>query len=370
MATVLLMALAHAAPDDDFAHLLMAPLTANHPPDWRSIESVPGSQWAPLPPKSLPNCLPDGGCYLRQGTVKAGGRQMVLIATGARSFVVTLYLRNEGSPFGEAAVLAALGRIGVKAELARCPVSGGAGSQNWYRLASGVATPAVLSIQTTCKGKPCEGFAITFNKDLPQLQPNQLKMYAEQCAGAPAQRRAISARLPHEVLAERLVALLPPTGAARLDWSSLTALAETGIEWPSTQLTAGSHYKDDPFPWMLSGRLQLPGRNYNVAFGGTRTQVMSGYLDEEGMGHPRGEDLLGALRAKGVVAQLVRCGPVYTQSSNNWYRLTSAATQPVLLRQSMFLDGQRVSDSYVLRLDGQLPPRSARDRDPGVQGCH
>jgi hypothetical protein len=40
-----------------------------------------------------------------------------------------------------------------------------------------------------------------------------------------------------------------------------------------------------------------------------------------------------------------------------------------MLRQSIRYDGERVQDTYELRLDNSLPPREARDRDPGVQGC-
>ena len=92
------------------------------------------------------------------------------------------------------------------------------------------------------------------------------------------------------------------------------------------------------------------------------------YVDEVGL-HPRGEHLLGVVYQKGVAVQLTRCGPVYTQSTNNWYALTSAGTQPVMLRQSLRYDGAQVQDAYELRFDGSLPSRDPRDRDPGVNGC-
>jgi hypothetical protein len=37
------------------------------------------------------------------------------------------------------------------------------------------------------------------------------------------------------------------------------------------------------------------------------------------------EDLLGVLRGKGLEVKLARCGPVYTESINNWYSLRGAA---------------------------------------------
>ena len=66
----------------------------------------------------------------------------------------------------------------------------------------------------------------------------------------------------------------------------------------------------------------------------------------------------------------MRCGPVYTQSINNWYRVSGATIRPVMLRQSLRLDGRQVQDTYELRLDANLPARDARDREPGVNGCN
>ena len=101
---------------------------------------------------------------------------------------------------------------------------------------------------------------------------------------------------------------------------------------------------------------------------GTAPEVRNIYLDEQGM-HPRGEHMLGVVHEKGVPVQLVRCGPIYTSSTNNWYRLTSPQTRPAMIRQSIRYDGNQVQESYVLRLDGTLPTRDPRDRDPGENGC-
>ena len=56
---------------------------------------------------------------------------------------------------------------------------------------------------------------------------------------------------------------------------------------------------------------------------GTPTQVKNLYLEEMGS-HPKGEHMLGVVYEKGITVKLVRCGPVYTESTNNWYSLTSA----------------------------------------------
>ena len=101
---------------------------------------------------------------------------------------------------------------------------------------------------------------------------------------------------------------------------------------------------------------------------GTPTQVRNIYIEELGA-HPKGEHMLGVVYEKAVTVKLVRCGPVYTESTNNWYGLTSTKTRPAMVRQSIHYDGNQVSDSYELRLDGSLPARDPRDRNPGTGGC-
>ncbi len=126
--------------------------------------------------------------------------------------------------------------------------------------------------------------------------------------------------------------------------------------------------KNDPNPVSLTGSLNHAGRTFSTIASGTPTQVKNVYIDEGGL-HPKGEHLLGVVYEKGLAVQLVRCGPIYTESTNNWYRATSNGTRPVMIRQSIGYDGSQVSDAYELRLDGSLPPRDPRDRDPGVNGC-
>ena len=66
---------------------------------------------------------------------------------------------------------------------------------------------------------------------------------------------------------------------------------------------------------------------------------------------------------------IARCGPVYTESTNNRYSVSGAATKPVMLLQSIRIDGKPLQDGYAIRLDNTLPKRDPRDRDPGVSGC-
>lgn len=355
-------------PAGDFAGIVKAYLAMPSPAGWDDIDRLPGVKWAALPPTMLKNCLPDGGCFARQGVAIVGGQALVVVATGARTMVGNIYFRNGGAPLGEQAVLAALAEAGFTLELARCPLRPGATSTNWYRLNGVKNAPGVLSIQGGSNPRPTEGFVLSPGTALPKLQPNQLALYSEQCA-AGVTRAPVSTTKSHEQLAQVVVSLLvPAAGPALYDWKGLAALS-TGIAWDTTgPKRADLSFKQDPNPMMQSGIVTLAGREFSVMASGTPTQVKNIYFDEMGL-HPRGEHMLGVVYEKGVQVQLVRCGPVYTESTNNWYVLSSSKSRPAQILQSIRYDGQQVQDAYILRLDGTLPARDARDRNPGSNGC-
>ncbi len=353
--------------DAQFAALIRTWLAMGQPADWNGLEGLPGTRWAPLPPTSLQNCLPDGGCFARQGSATIGGRTVAMVASGARTMVMNLYFRNGAAPLGEAAVVAALAQAGFTTELVRCPVRGGAGSTNWYRLRSANLAAAHLAIQVTRGATPTEGFIISSGEDLPALQPSQLALYSTQCA-AGAEQRPVATQLPHQRVAEVVTALLLPTAQAGMDWEALKALP-TEIAWdPAGPKAMDRRALGDPNPVGLTGAATWAERRFSVVASGTTAQVRAVFLEEMGR-HPRGEHLLGVVYEKGIAVRLVRCGPVYSESTNNWYSLTSARTRPAMIRQSIHYDGNQVADTYELRLDGTLPARDPRDRDPGVNGC-
>ncbi len=369
LALFLLQSQARAAStlEEELASTIKLILSKNFVNDWQGIEKLPGIKWAPLPPTMLQNCLPDGGCFTRQGTLATGGRNLAVIATGARTIVSHIYFRNSTAPIGEDAVLAALKQTGFSADLVRCPVPGTFGGTNWYRLKSPATQSGYVSVQTSCNGKPCEGFSVSPGEDLPPLQPNQLSLYSEKCSTTNAgDRKPVSTVMPHEQLAQTIAAVLPQaSGPAFYDWKTLTTLL------PATQWAPGGPkkgYGDETNPWGLSGQVKLSQREFSVLALGSPTQVKTIKFDEMGL-HPRGEDLFAALLTNGFDLRLTRCGPVYTESTNNWYSLTSAKTRPVMLRQSLRQDGKQLQDAYELRLDNTLPKRDPRDRDPGANGC-
>jgi len=357
-----------AGPEDQLVGAVRVALGKSFNTDWSGIEALPGIKWAPLPPVSLENCLPDGGCFTRQGVATFGDRSLLVIASGARTMVTNLYFRGNARPMGEAVVLDALKQAGLAPELARCPVKGTIGGTNWYRLRSASTNPAVLSVQSSCNGKPCEGFQLTLGDDLPQLQPRQLGMYSEQCSGAAETRRAVSPSSPQELIVQSLSALMPSTSGGVTDWAAIVK-ALPGAKWNSTMpQRMDLTFKLDPNPYSITGSMALAQRQFSLIASGTQSRPQTVYLDEGGL-HARGEDVLRLLQSQGFEVKLVRCGPVYTESINNWYGVTGATAKPVMLLQSIRIDGKQVQDGYALRLDNTLPKRDPRDRDPGVSGC-
>jgi hypothetical protein len=367
-APLLLAFAAPPKPEDDFAGLVKAYLGMSHPTDWEGIEQLPGIKWAPLPAASLKNCLPNGDCFARQGNATVGDRAMTVVATGARTMVIHLLIRNTSAPLGGPAIVAALKAAGYSADLARCPIKAGSGGTDWYRLTGAGGSPGLLAIQPATAGRAGEGYVLSAGDELPALQPNQLALYTEQCAPGAA-RAPVSTTKPHEALAQTVVALLPPAAnATAWDWKTLRELP-TGIRWIGDgPKPADLSFKNDPSPVMQTGEAAYAGRKFSVMASGTPTQVRNVYLDEMGQ-HPKGEHMLGVVYEKGIAVKLVRCGPVYTESTNNWYSLTSAKTRPAMIRQSIGYDGNQVGDMYELRLDGTLPARDPRDRNPGTGGC-
>lgn len=354
-------------PESAFAGLVKSYLGRGLPAGWDALEQLPGTRWAALPPQSLTNCLPDGGCFTRQGQLAIGGRSITVIATGARTMVLNVYIRNSAAPLGAAAVVAALKEAGLTAELARCPAKAGAVGTSWYRLKGAKLSNGFLSIQPPVQSRPTEGFVLSYGDELPRLQPNQLALYSEECAPG-AERKVVSTAKPHELLAGLVVTLLAPaTGPGFYDFAALKALP-TEVSWLTGPTKGAPQPGGDPNPLWLSGSVTLAGRTFSVTGIGSATQVKAITLEEQGQ-HPRGEHLLGVVYEKGIQVRLVRCGPVYSGSTNNWYSLMSSKTRTAMLRQSISYDGNNVADSYEIRLDGSLPARDPRDRDPGVNSC-
>jgi hypothetical protein len=193
-------------------------------------------------------------------------------------------------------------------------------------------------------------------------------MYSESCNAGEERKAIAAAGKPHELLAELIKVMIPASGTPVVGWAALAALP-TGIKWNGTDPKPMTlTYKNDPNPVALTGSVTLSGRDFSVLASGTAAQVKVVYIDENGL-HAKGEHMLGVLYQKGFAVQLVRCGPPYTESTHNWYSAGSAKTRPAMVLQSIRYDGNSVQDGYAIRLDGTLPARDPRDRNPGSNGC-
>ena len=185
---------------------------------------------------------------------------------------------------------------------------------------------------------------------------------------APETPKAVSASSPQELIVQSLSAVIATAAGGVTDWPAV-ARALPGAKWNSTSpQQMDLTFKLHPNPYSITGSLALAQRQFSLIASGTQSRPQTVYLDEGGL-HRRGEDVLRLLQSQGFDVKLARCGPVYTESTNNWYGVTGAATKPVMLLQSIRIDGRQVQDGYAIRLDHTLPKRDPRDRDPGVAGC-
>lgn len=351
-------------PGADLARLVSAWLAIDHTPDWRDLEKLPGTRWAPLPPTMLNNCLANGDCFARQGTATIDGRRFAIVASGARTMVFNLLMRNMAAPIGKEAVVAALTESKFTLELVRCPIKAGTAGSEWYRLSSLGSVKGHLMIQPAVAGRRTEGFVLTQGDKLPALQANQLASYTENCA-AGAERTPVSTKAPVEIVADLVANLVKP---ATVSWSSLLKMP-TGIEWNAAAPAKNQYsYLNDPNPMAMTGNVVWAERRFSVIATGSAQQVKVIRLEEGGM-HQAGENMLGEVYKHGIAVRLVRCGPVYTTSTNNWYNLTGTGIRPANILQAIRWDGKNVQESYQLRLDNTLPARDPRDRAPGVGGC-
>jgi hypothetical protein len=61
-----------AGPEEQLIEAVKVALGKNFNTDWSGLDALPGIKWAPLPPRSLQNCLPEGGYFsaARRGQVR------------------------------------------------------------------------------------------------------------------------------------------------------------------------------------------------------------------------------------------------------------------------------------------------------------
>lgn len=329
--------------------------------DWLQIEAVKQIRWEPLPPNMLDDALPDGSYFTRRGLANLGGQPFGVVATGARTMVVNVYLRNVGqAPVGEPKVLGALQRAGFALDLARCPIKGSAGAGNqWWRIEAPGKRPAFFNSQTNCNGKQCEGYALLLAETLPTLTPEQQRLYTDRCTGAAAGAAApapASAAWDAQ-LAALLVSLIPSDPAGAVPWTAVEQAS--AVKWapmPPLEMQPQA-WEDQTDRFYRGGQGDLGGRVLYFTAKGTRDHVRHVHFEDQQTQANRGE-VLKVLQQQGYDVQLARCGKVYQLSTAKWYRVAGPGKRPVMLLRNVRCDTAacpKGQENYTLALEGRLP---------------
>lgn len=333
--------------------------------DWGDLESVSTVRWQPLPPNMLDDGLPDGSYFTRRGLAQIDGRPVGIVATGARTMVTNLYFRNVGAPIGDGAVIAPLERLGIQAELLRCPIGTAGGGDRWWRISGAGKRAAVLQSQTNCNGKRCEGYALLLDGTLASMSPQERRLYTDRCTGAQA-GTALPSLPPWDVqLAAIFDAWIRAGTADGIAWDALGAIG--AIHWQSPMPQESTQPWKEPFPYRFarSGEADLGARMMQATATGERTAAMALYLEDRRTQPSRG-NVLASLQGRGYQVTLLRCGKVYTRSSRNWYEIKRAGAPSALLAFGLRCDSDtcpKADENFVLSRPAALPPLQAGEVD-------
>ena len=111
---------------------------------WEDIEKAPGFRWGQGPVMSE-RASPDGNFFARPGQATLAGRPVTVVATGARTMVFSVYLRDPAPSMPPDVLVSGLREAGYAVSPARCPRDPrSAAPRRWYRLALAKKKPAFL----------------------------------------------------------------------------------------------------------------------------------------------------------------------------------------------------------------------------------
>ncbi len=321
---------------------------------WEGIEKVPAIRWG-AGPVMLDRASPDGNFFARPGQASVSGRTWTVVASGARTMVFSIYLRDPAPPMAPDELVAGLRTAGFTVAPARCPIDpGGAAPRRWYRLALAKKQPAFLYAGPLQSGGA--GYTL-FLDNLPPMTQSEARLYTDDCAAAA--RGSVAARpvTGQAGVVAVIEALLRPTGApTALPWASLAALPS--ITWPKlVPMKMANPWSDggaDANPRLLEGEFKTATTRMTAIATGDERAANRFYL-RDGGNLPRGA-VFDALARDGYVIAALRCGKPYTQMSENFFRISGAGKQPAILYRKMSVDGGMTSETYGVRLDNVLPP--------------
>ena len=149
--------------------------------DWAALDANKAATWGQGPTmQAKPS--PDGNYFVRPGRGQTDGRPLDVLATGARSGVFSVYIRDPGGAADAGATAAAFRKAGYSVTVARCPIdpAAPATARRWLRLTAPGKRPAFLSAGPLASGGA--GYILFLADDeLPALTPKEAGMYTDSC---------------------------------------------------------------------------------------------------------------------------------------------------------------------------------------------
>src|SRR3569623_272658 len=111
---------------------------------WDDLEADRAIRWG-AGPTMLNKPSPDGNFFARPGQAALPGRAVTVVASGARSMVFSVYIRDPAPPLAPEVLVAGLRQAGFAVTPARCPADPqSAAPRRWYREALARKKPAFL----------------------------------------------------------------------------------------------------------------------------------------------------------------------------------------------------------------------------------
>jgi len=337
--------------------LLLPPSADPSGGSWEELDANRAIRWG-AGPVMLNRPSPDGNYFARPGQATVAGRPLGIIAAGARSMVFSYYFRDPAPPPPAAEVTAAFGQAGYRIAPVRCAkVSGAPAPKQWYRLILPRRNPAFLYVGPLQSGG---GGYTLYLTDLPAMTQTEAAAYTDTCpaTAAPGGRAAnpASAATGQDGIATAIETLLRPAGApAPLPWPSLATLP--AIKWhalPPTRMTSPwTDSGQDLNPRLLEGEFRTATTRMTAIATGDARGASRVYL-REGRNLPRGA-VFARLARDGYALTPLRCGKVYTETSQAWFRISGPGKAPAVLYRAHHRTDGVLSEDYGLWLDNVLP---------------
>jgi hypothetical protein len=147
---------------------------------WEDLGRNPAVHWTSTPTMTN-KPSPDGNFFAQVGQGSLGGRSIAVVATGARSMVFSIYLRDPAPPIEPEALAGGLRQAGFTLAPARCSIDPRNPSpRRWYRLGLAKKKPAFLYVGPTQTG----GWGYTlYLGDLPSMSQAEAALYSDNCGG-------------------------------------------------------------------------------------------------------------------------------------------------------------------------------------------